>query len=50
MTAVLVALGAIVWLFFSLLGIALAAAAARGDRLLPRAVPAQRERHAPRAA
>jgi hypothetical protein len=50
MTLTLIALGALVWLFFLVLCFALARAAALGDLLLGGAVAAKRERHRRRAA
>jgi hypothetical protein len=46
MTAIVTALGAVAWLFFVLLGVGLAQAAARGDLALARALEAERERSA----
>jgi hypothetical protein len=45
MTATLIALGAVIWLVFVLLGLALARIAALSDRLV-----AERKRHHPREA
>jgi hypothetical protein len=50
MTALAIVLGAVVWLFVLLLCITLAGAAARGDRLQPRALAPRRQRHVRRAA
>jgi hypothetical protein len=52
MTALVMVLGAVVWLFVLLLCITLAGAAARGDRdgLQPRALAPRRQRHVRRAA
>jgi hypothetical protein len=50
MILTLIALGALVWLFFLVLCFALARAAALGDLLLDGAVAAKRKRHRRRAA
>lgn len=44
MTAIVTALGAVAWLFFLLLCVGLAQAAARGDLAVRRALAVERER------